>query len=136
MFVSDKLFISTPLDGALKISNFLTCLYIKVPEVNYLFRAESVRIFLLKKYSSPPLEIVWRPHPILVYGNVHILWTHYGAKINNNNKNKRSFLPLCKIFTLIEHVEGSLMEGMVIATSLIMYNILYIYIKKHSFNEH
>ena len=36
VFVAGKLFISTGLDGALKISHFITCLYRKVLEVNYL----------------------------------------------------------------------------------------------------
>ena len=37
IFVADKLFISTPFGGALKISNFITCLYRTALEENYLF---------------------------------------------------------------------------------------------------
>ena len=39
VFVAGKLFISTGLGGALKISHFITCLYRAVLEVNYLFHA-------------------------------------------------------------------------------------------------
>ena len=55
-FVADKLFISTRLGGALKNSNFVTCLYRTVLEVNYLFHAGSPRNYLFqnKKNSSPP----------------------------------------------------------------------------------
>ena len=38
-FVADKLFISTRLGGALRILNFITCLYTTVLGVNYLFHA-------------------------------------------------------------------------------------------------
>ena len=44
VFVADKLFISTKLGGALKITNCITCLYKTVLDVNYLFQ----------KNSSPP----------------------------------------------------------------------------------
>ena len=37
VFVADKLFISTTLSGALKILNFITCLYRTVLEKIYLF---------------------------------------------------------------------------------------------------
>ena len=49
---------STLLSGALKISNFITCLY-SIICYNYLFHAESARNYLFQKYSSPapPLEI-------------------------------------------------------------------------------
>ena len=62
VFVADKLFISTGLGSALKISHFVTCLYRTVIEVNYLFHAESARNYLFHKKSSPPpppLEIEW-----------------------------------------------------------------------------
>ena len=49
-----KLFISTGLGGALKISHFVTCLYGTVLEVNNLFHAESARNYLFQKYSCPP----------------------------------------------------------------------------------
>ena len=62
VFVAWKLFISTGLDGALKISHFITCLYRTVIEVNYLFHAESARIYLFQKNPPPPpLEIKWWP---------------------------------------------------------------------------
>ena len=54
VFVAGKLFISTGLGGALKISHFVTCLYGIVLEVNYLFHAESARNYLFQKYSCPP----------------------------------------------------------------------------------
>ena len=59
VFVAGKLFISTGLGGALKISHFVTCLYGTVLEVNYLFHAESARNYLFQKYSCspPPLGI-------------------------------------------------------------------------------
>ena len=61
IFVADKLVISTRVGGALKISNFSTCLYRTVLEVNYLFHVESARKYLFQKYSSPlPPEIEWR----------------------------------------------------------------------------
>ena len=47
-FVADKLFISTRRGGALKILNFITCLYKTVLEVNYLFHTESAQNYLLK----------------------------------------------------------------------------------------
>ena len=40
--------------GALKISNFITCLYRTVLEVNHLFHAESAQNYLLKKILAPP----------------------------------------------------------------------------------
>ena len=43
VFVAGKLFISTGFGGALKISHFVTCLYVTVLEVNCLFHAESAR---------------------------------------------------------------------------------------------
>ena len=49
VFVAGKLFISTGLGGALKISHFVTCLYGTVLEVNYLFHAESARNYLFQK---------------------------------------------------------------------------------------
>ena len=54
VFVAGKLFISTGLGGALKISHFVTCLYGTVIEVNYLFHAESARNYLFQKCSCPP----------------------------------------------------------------------------------
>ena len=54
VFVAGKLFISTGLGGALKISHFVTCLYGTVLEVNYLFHAESSQNYLFQKYSCPP----------------------------------------------------------------------------------
>ena len=54
VFVAGKLFISTGLGGALKISRFVTCLYGTVLEVNYLFHAESARNSFFQKYSCPP----------------------------------------------------------------------------------
>ena len=54
VFVAGKLFISTGLGGALKISHFITCLYRTVLEVNYLFHAESARNYLFQKNSGPP----------------------------------------------------------------------------------
>ena len=59
VFVPDKLFISTPLGGALKISNFITCLYRTALEINYLFLSNC----LFKKNISPPppLKIEWWP---------------------------------------------------------------------------
>ena len=54
VFVAGKLFISTGLGGALKISHFVTCLYGTVLEVNYLFHAEFARNYLFQKYSCPP----------------------------------------------------------------------------------
>ena len=56
-----SLFISTRLGGALKISNFITCLlYTTVLEVNYLFHVESARN-LKNSSPPPPLEIEWWP---------------------------------------------------------------------------
>ena len=52
VFVSDKLFISTQLGGALKILKFITCLYKTILEVNYLFHAGSTRNEKNQKYSS------------------------------------------------------------------------------------
>ena len=48
VFVVDKLFISTRLGGALKISYFITCLYRPSTElgVNYFFAPESARNYL------------------------------------------------------------------------------------------
>ena len=46
VFVAGKLFISTGLGGALKVSHFVTCLYGTVLEVNYIFHAESARNYL------------------------------------------------------------------------------------------
>ena len=43
VFVAGKLFILTGLGGALKISNFITCLHRTVLEINYSFHAESAR---------------------------------------------------------------------------------------------
>ena len=54
VFVADKLFISTGLSGALKISHFITCLYRTVLEVKYIFHAKSARNYLFKKNSSFP----------------------------------------------------------------------------------
>ena len=54
VFVTGKLFISTGLGGALKISHFVTSLYGTVLELNYLFHAESARNYLFQKYSCPP----------------------------------------------------------------------------------
>ena len=54
VFVAGKLFISTRLGGALKISNFIISLYRTVFNVNYLFHAESARNYLFKKNFSPP----------------------------------------------------------------------------------
>ena len=54
VFVAEKLFISTRLGGALKISNCITCLYRTVLKVNYLFHAESAQNYLLQKTSPPP----------------------------------------------------------------------------------
>ena len=54
VFVAGKLFISTGLGGALKISHFVTCIYGTVLEVNYLFHAESARNYLFQKYFCPP----------------------------------------------------------------------------------
>ena len=69
VFAAGKIFISTRLGGALKISHFITCLYRTVLEVNYLIHAESARNYLLKKNSNPhpppgnrmvaPLEQLW-----------------------------------------------------------------------------
>ena len=56
VFVAGKLFISTGLGGAPKISYSITCLYRTVREVNYLFHAESARNYLFQKNSSPPLS--------------------------------------------------------------------------------
>ena len=50
VFVTDKLFISTRLGGALKISN----IYRTITQVNYPFQAESARYNLFQKYFSPP----------------------------------------------------------------------------------
>ena len=63
VFVAGKLFISTGLGGALKISHIITCLYRTVFEVNYLFHAESARNYLFQKklQRPPPLEIEWWP---------------------------------------------------------------------------
>ena len=54
-FVADKWFFSTRLGRALKISNFITCLYRTLLHVNYLFHAESARNYLFKKKLKPPL---------------------------------------------------------------------------------
>ena len=67
VIVEGKLFISTGLGGALKISHFITCLYRKVGllEVNYLFHADRVRpkLIISKKLQPPPphLGIEWWP---------------------------------------------------------------------------
>ena len=61
VFVAGKLFISTGLGGALKISHFVTCLYVTVLEVNYLFHAESARNYLFQKYSCPPGNLMVAP---------------------------------------------------------------------------
>ena len=45
VFFADKLPTLTLLGGTLQISNFITCLYRTVLEVNYIFHAGSVRIF-------------------------------------------------------------------------------------------
>ena len=45
-FVVDNEFISTGLGRALKSLNFITCLYRKSIQVNYLFHAESARNYL------------------------------------------------------------------------------------------
>ena len=60
VFVAGKLFISTWLGGALKISHFITCLYGAVIEVNYLFHAESARNNLFHKNWSPPPHPPWK----------------------------------------------------------------------------
>ena len=61
-FVAGKLFISTGLGGAVKISHCITCLYRAVLEVDYLFHAESARNYLFQKKLQPlPLEIEWWP---------------------------------------------------------------------------
>ena len=54
VFVAGKLFISTGLGGALKISHFVTCLYGAGLEVNYLFHAESAQNYIFQKYSCKP----------------------------------------------------------------------------------
>ena len=59
VFDADKLFISTRFGGPLKMSNFITCLYRTVLEVNCLFHAESAQNYLFKKTSSPQIE--WWP---------------------------------------------------------------------------
>ena len=63
VFVADKLFISTKLCNALKIANFITCLYRTVLNVNYLFHTGSTRSYIFQKNSSPPppLDIEWWP---------------------------------------------------------------------------
>ena len=58
-FVAGKLFISTGLDGALKIWLSITCLY-RTVLVIFLFHSESARNYLFKKKPQeipPPLEI-------------------------------------------------------------------------------
>ena len=59
VFVTDKLFISTPLGRLLKIKKIITCLYGTVLKVNYLFHAELTQSFLFQKYLSPPPPL-WR----------------------------------------------------------------------------
>ena len=54
VFVASKLFISTGLGGALKISHFITCLYWTVLEVIYLLISPPEIIYLKKKYLQPP----------------------------------------------------------------------------------
>ena len=62
VFVTDKLFISTRLGGALKISNFIECQYRTLLDVNNLFLAQAARNYLFKKTPPPPpLEIEWLP---------------------------------------------------------------------------
>ena len=58
VFVADKLFISTRLGGALKIINFITCLYRTVLEINNLFNAESARNYLFQK-NFIYIYLVW-----------------------------------------------------------------------------
>ena len=60
VFVAGKLFISTGLGGALKISHFVTCLYRTVLEVYYIFHAESARNYLFQKTPAPPPPPPWK----------------------------------------------------------------------------
>ena len=54
VFVTGKLFISTGLGCALKISHFITSLNRTVLEVNSLFHATSARNYLFQKHFCPP----------------------------------------------------------------------------------
>ena len=69
VFVTDKLFISTGLGGALKMLNFIICLYRTVLEVKSLFHAESARNYLFQKRFSlpPPLSIKWWSYFFLLF---------------------------------------------------------------------
>ena len=57
VFVTDKLFIPTRLGGALKISNFTTCLYRTVIKVFFLFHAGLARNYLFQKIPTLPLTV-------------------------------------------------------------------------------
>ena len=76
VFVAGKLFISTGLGGALNISHFITRLYRTVPEVNYLFHAESARNYF-KKSSLPPWKLNGAP---LSIGDIGYMYVTKGYK--------------------------------------------------------
>ena len=69
VFVADKLFISTKLGGALKISNFIICLYRTVLDITYLFHRIYPKLYIIKKTTAPtpcrlnggPVDTVSRP---------------------------------------------------------------------------
>ena len=72
VFVAGKLFISTGLSAALKISHFVTCLYGTVLEVYYLFHAESARNYLFQKYSCPPPPWESNGGPLNIYSKISL----------------------------------------------------------------
>ena len=64
VFVKDKLFISNQLDGALKILNFIICLFRTGLKIYNLFHAEHAEFLNLKNIPAtpPPLKIKWFSH--------------------------------------------------------------------------
>ena len=57
VFVADKLFISTKLGGALKISNFIICLYRTVLGITYLFHWVYPKLYIKKTTAPTPCRL-------------------------------------------------------------------------------
>ena len=75
VFVAFKLFISTRIGGALKILNFLTCLY--TIEIKYLFHAVCSKVFI-SNILQLPHPTAWRLNSspliilIIIYTNLQM----------------------------------------------------------------
>ena len=81
VFVADKLFISTKLGGALKISNFIIWSYITVLDVNYLFHRVYPKLYIKKTTASTPCRLNGGPVDTFSRPKIHkiscICKSHY-----------------------------------------------------------